>query len=84
MGYDDDDCLLCFLLCGNDEDSECMSAVCLQCLERFAEDEEDHVSKRLREVLKGFVYVSNKECCVCGVKKRLMLLIPECGEHFEN
>lgn len=78
MGYDYEECLLCYIHGGN-ELAERRKLVCLQCMYTFTKNKERSVGV-INEGLRGHVEGGPCECSVCKQESMIHFLCTFCEE----
>lgn len=84
MGYEEDECFLCYLLDGhnNNDTNDLTADVCMGCLHGFA-IANGGLTKNMKSVL-----LSEKsycsECDFCGTERSMQLSFPICRKHWNE
>lgn len=87
MGYDDDECLLCYLIHSenNNDDENDEYFICSQCIEDFASTR--GLPSRVTVVLRDcFTIKSNsfEECCYCKLHKKVGFNVTICEDGHDK
>lgn len=94
MGYDDDECIVCYATgCGNnsclrtyDDDYNCVSkrgkdVICAKCTETLFQSDE-HLTHRVQKVLsKNLMISSDYLCFLCSGENKIAFELACCEEH---
>jgi hypothetical protein len=79
MGYDDDECLYCYVLDKDNCEAKGKKGVCFRCLDRMTE--EGSLSDRCRAAFENSRVCINFVCHLCGERKNGGIEIPLCRAH---
>jgi hypothetical protein len=84
MGYDPDECLLCYCADGSTKLGNHTFNMCLKCLHEFVKEDGPYITPRVKNAIKQFSWATDEECHFCGEEAVLLMEIPHCGGHVIN
>jgi hypothetical protein len=84
MGYDDDECLLCYLIHSenNNDDENDEDFVCCECIEHFAS--KSHFPERVTTVLRDTFTIDFDLFCYCKNTRKLGFLVMICEDGHDK